>query len=99
MPSVVVDEYQIPAVALVSVLFYELLDRASKVKQTPTIEPPLNQADFEDLPTRLEQALAAAAKSATTPEDGGSTRDKTQVNAVVETSPVTYLTDLSRAPR
>lgn len=85
MPSVVVDEYQIPAVALVSVLFYELLDRASKVKQTPTIEPPLNQADFEDLPTRLEQALAAAAKSATTPEDGGSTRDKTQVNAVVET--------------
>lgn len=85
MPSAVVDEYQIPAVALVSVLFYELLDRASNVKPTTTIEPSLNEADFEDLPTRLEQALASAAKRATTPEDGGSTRDKTQVNAVIET--------------
>lgn len=85
MPSLEVDEYEIPAVALASVLFYDLLDRAAKVKPTTTIEPPLDKSDFEDLPARLAQALASTTKSESTTDDGDLSRDKAQVFAIIET--------------
>lgn len=84
MPSAIGNVYEIPAIALVSDLFHDLLERASRVKTTATIEPPLNKADFEDLPARLAQALPTT-KTEGTNEDGSPTRDKAQTYAVIET--------------
>jgi THO complex subunit 1 len=57
MPSLEMGEPAISGASAVDNLLGELLQHADTVKQTTSIEPPLSQSDFEDLPTRLAQAL------------------------------------------
>ena len=58
MPSLEMEGAVIPGLSAVDNLFDELLQHAEIIKQTASIEPPLSQSDFADLPTRLAQALA-----------------------------------------
>ncbi|KAB5557975.1 THO complex subunit 1 transcription elongation factor-domain-containing protein [Coniochaeta sp. 2T2.1] len=58
MPSLEMDGTVIPGLSAVDNLLDELLQHAETVKQTASIEPPLSQSDFSDLPARLNKALA-----------------------------------------
>ncbi|KAB5570756.1 THO complex subunit 1 transcription elongation factor-domain-containing protein [Coniochaeta sp. 2T2.1] len=58
MPSLEMDDTIIPGLSAVDNLLDELLQHAETVKQTASIEPPLSQSDFSDLPARLDKALA-----------------------------------------
>jgi len=60
MPSLELENYDVPSVADVASLLEELLQHAETVRPTASIEPALTKSDFEHLPARLAQALAPA---------------------------------------
>ncbi|KAK4138178.1 hypothetical protein BT67DRAFT_437526 [Trichocladium antarcticum] len=79
MPSATIDTHSILGVAAADAFLDKLLERAESIKQTTTIEPPLDKSDFEGLRHQLGGALGydLVAEDAT---------KKTQRFAVIETA-------------
>lgn len=79
MPSATLDTHGILGVAAADAFLDKLLKRAESVKQTTTIEPPLDKSDFDGLRHQLGGALGydLVAEDAT---------KKTQRFAVIETA-------------
>ena len=67
----------VPGVAICDELLKDLLQRAEEVKQTHTVEPPLNKSDFTDLLQQVETTFFAAADS---------TELRKRSHAVIETA-------------
>ena len=57
MPSATIDSHGILGVAAADTFLDKLLARAESVKQTASIEPPLDKSDFEGLRHQLGDAL------------------------------------------
>ncbi|KFA47164.1 hypothetical protein S40293_09610 [Stachybotrys chartarum IBT 40293] len=87
MPALDLVNPGVSAVANVVGLFNELLEQANSVKQSSTVEPALNKADFDGIPQRLSMAL----RRGTTAETNISATDAGQIKAtehfaVIETA-------------
>ena len=59
MPSLEINDEQIPPVAAFATLLSDLLARAEQVKPSASIEPALSRADFGDLSAQLSDVFAA----------------------------------------
>ncbi|KAK4233478.1 THO complex subunit 1 transcription elongation factor-domain-containing protein [Achaetomium macrosporum] len=81
MPSATMDSHGISGVAAVGTFLDNLLERAGSVKQTASIEPPLEKSDFDDLRRQLSDAFGYDV----TAEDPADTK-RTQRFAVIETA-------------
>lgn len=57
MPSAALDSHGILGVAAADTLLDKLLERAESVKQSQSIEPPLDESDFPDIRRQLSDAL------------------------------------------
>ncbi|KAK0646106.1 THO complex subunit 1 transcription elongation factor-domain-containing protein [Cercophora newfieldiana] len=57
MPSATDNRHDIDAVAAFGSFLDDLLSRAESVKQTASLEPPLDKSDFEDIRAQLSQIL------------------------------------------
>jgi THO complex subunit 1 len=57
MPSATIDSHGIPGVAAAASFLDKLLERAESIKKTPSIEPPLEKSNFDDLRRQLNDAL------------------------------------------
>lgn len=82
MPGLSIDSHGIDAVAAVASFLDNLLSHAESVKQTASLEPPLGNADFEDLQGQLTRILGPLSNPG---EDGADTK-KTQHFAIIETA-------------
>jgi THO complex subunit 1 len=81
MPSATIDSHGISGVSAVGSFLDKLLARAESVKQTASIEPPLEKSDFDDLRRQLTDALGYNV-AAEDPADA----KRTQRFAVIETA-------------
>jgi hypothetical protein len=57
MPSATTDSHGVSGVDAAGIFLDGLLERAESVKQTASIEPPLEKSDFDDLRRQLSDAL------------------------------------------
>lgn len=57
MPSATIDSHGVSGVAAAAAFLDNLLARAEIVKQTASIEPPLEKSDFDDVRRQLSDAL------------------------------------------
>jgi THO complex subunit 1 len=57
MPSATIDSHGVSGVAAAGAFLDNLLARAEIVKQTASIEPPLEKSDFDDVRRQLSDAL------------------------------------------
>src|SRR5688572_23626099 len=57
MPSATHDSHGVPGVAAAAAFLDDLLQRAESLKQTSSIEPPLDKSDFDHLRRLLGDAL------------------------------------------
>ncbi|KAK3301615.1 THO complex subunit 1 transcription elongation factor-domain-containing protein [Chaetomium strumarium] len=81
MPSATIDSHGISGVVAVGTFLDKLLARAESVKQTASIEPPLEKSHFDDLRRQLSDALGYDV----TAEDPADAK-RTQRFAVIETA-------------
>lgn len=81
MPSATVDSHGILAVAAAGAFLDKLLERAESLKQTTSIDPPLDKSDFEDLGDLLSDALGCELA----PKDSVDAK-RTQRFAIIETA-------------
>lgn len=88
MPSLKVDNYGISAVTAFADFFEEVLEAASSIKPEPNVEPPLEDADLNDVLSRLP-AIADATQN----EPGPRQRNNTKF-AIIETAARGLLSNL-----
>ncbi|PHH91940.1 hypothetical protein CDD83_9656 [Cordyceps sp. RAO-2017] len=87
MPALDSENPGVPAVASAGALLSQLLNEASRAKPISTIEPALNQSDFENLFGRVSAALASdVAPAASLSAAGSQEAAKTRHFAVIETA-------------
>ncbi|KAK4153697.1 THO complex subunit 1 transcription elongation factor-domain-containing protein [Chaetomidium leptoderma] len=81
MPSATINSHGILGVGAAGAFLDELLARAESVKQTQSIEPPLDKSDFDDVRRQLSDALGYEP-----PADEPGDAKKIQRFAVIETA-------------
>ncbi|KAL2020354.1 hypothetical protein VTK56DRAFT_8483 [Thermocarpiscus australiensis] len=81
MPSATIDSHGILGVAAAATFLDNLLGRAESVKQTTSIDPPLDESDFSDLRHLLSDALGTDLA----PEDSTDAQ-RAQRFAIIETA-------------
>jgi THO complex subunit 1 len=96
MPSATDDSHGIDAVAAFGDFLDDLLSRAEHVKQTASLEPPLDKSSFDDISARLSQILGhedtPAAEAADAKMDNADAKQdvvdpkRTQRFAILETA-------------
>jgi len=82
MPSAIMDGQGIDSVGVFSSFLSNLLSRAESVKQTASLEPPLDKSDFEDLQGQLSEMLGHFAS----PTEETTDTKKTHQFAILETA-------------